>query len=184
MSIFVAAVRKELRGRVGFAIGVGPVTAGIGMSRCLSQVRPDCVILVGTAGRYSGGPPVGSIVGVERVLLGTGVAELGGGYAPLAPEPLRLDTHRFRDITEHSVTCLTVTAIGTSEAVVRAREQLAQVEHMECYAAAAACAAVGVPFCALLGITNDVGPNAHAQWLANRDQVEQDLFRAASALGL
>ena len=67
-------------------------------------------------------------------------------------------------------------------ALTAARGARWQVEHMESWSVAAAAEAAGVPFVALLGITNEVGPEAHAQWLANRAAVESAVRDAARSL--
>jgi purine-nucleoside phosphorylase len=60
------------------------------------------------------------------------------------------------------------TAITTDPGVAGALAAEGDVEHMEAFGVAWACARAGVPFAAVLGITNAVGPNAHAEWKANR----------------
>jgi purine-nucleoside phosphorylase len=79
---------------------------------------------------------------------------------------------------------LTVPAITTDPEMVTALTGAAggpwAVEHLEAAAVALACAAVGVPFACALGIANRVGPDAHAEWLANRAAAEAGA-RAAAA---
>jgi nucleoside phosphorylase len=43
---------------------------------------------------------------------------------------------------------------------------------MEAYGAAWACQQLRVPFAVVVGITNVVGPTAHAEWLARRFSVQ------------
>ena len=50
---------------------------------------------------------------------------------------------------------------------------------MEAYGAALACQDAGVPFCVVLGVANQVGPEAHAQWKAHRVEAEQAACRIA-----
>jgi len=57
-----------------------------------------------------------------------------------------------------------------------------QVEHLEAYGVACACAGADVPFLAILGITNLVGPDAHVQWLTHRNQAQDAARRAAATL--
>jgi nucleoside phosphorylase len=61
-----------------------------------------------------------------------------------------------------------------------ARATGAGAEHMEAYGVAAACAAVGVPFAAALGVANAVGARAREQWRAHH----RDASAAASGVVL
>jgi 3-methyl-2-oxobutanoate hydroxymethyltransferase len=47
---------------------------------------------------------------------------------------------------------------------------------------ALACQEAGVPFLAVLGIANEVGPQAHAQWRAHRAEAEAAARRAVGVL--
>jgi len=48
-----------------------------------------------------------------------------------------------------------------------ARLPACDVENLEAFAVARAAAAAGLPFAAILGISNNVGPSAHAAWKRN-----------------
>lgn len=179
---FVAAVSEELGDLRGAPVGIGPVRAALGAARLLAGERPSALVLVGTAGAYPGGPAVGSVVVARHIGLSEGIAELGLGYVPLAPGPITTDDSLRRRTALPEVDVLTVDAITTDRALTAARGARWQVEHMESWSVAAAAAAVGVPFVALLGISNEVGPDAHAQWLAHRRTVEAAARAAARAL--
>ncbi len=180
--MFVAAVKEELGDLRGAPVGIGPVRAALGAARLLAGARPSAVVLVGTAGAYPGGPPIGSVVVARHVGLSEGIGELGLGYVPLAPGPITTDDTLRRRAKLPEFDVLTVDAITTDRALTTARAARWQVEHMESWSVAAAAEAAGVPFVALLGITNEVGPDAHAQWLANRGAVESAVRDAARAL--
>ncbi len=171
----VAAVPEELCGHPGFAVGVGLVAAAATMSARLAADAPDAVVLVGTAGAYPGGPPIGSIVTARSVALGSGAAALGLGYVPQRPPSL--PAVPIPDLRRAAVVCCT--AITTDPALAEALGREGDVENMEAYAVAWACARAGVTFAAVLGITNAVGPDAHAQWKANRDQAQAAAVIAA-----
>lgn len=183
-ALVVAAVASELGDLPGAALGVGPVTAAASMGRLLATERPDAVVLVGSAGIYPGHPYTpGAVFGVHTLGLGTGLAAVGAGYVPLAPAPLAADPDLLRRLPCPATSALTVTAITTDAALARQRGERWVLEHMECYAAACACAQAGVPFVAILGVSNQVGPDAHAQWHANR-VAAQDAARAAARITL
>lgn len=177
MPLVLAAVAEELGPLAGEAIGVGPVAAAAATARLLAIRRPARVLLLGTAGAYPGGPAVGEVVTVSRTGLGSGTAALGRGYVPRAPAPLAgvpAPGHR-------AATVLTCVAITTDPALGAVFGIDWEIEHMECFGVALACAHEGIPWTALLGVTNEVGPAAHAQWRANRDAMQAAVVAAAGA---
>lgn len=175
----VAAVREELGGIDGAALGVGVVPAGIAAARLLSAERPDAVVLVGTAGAY-GDVPVGAVMAARRVGLVSGTATLGLGYVPLAPAPLDTDAALRAALALPEADVATLVAITTDPALAGRIGTDWQIEHMEAYGVAAACAAAGVPFAAVLAVTNRVGPAAHAEWRANRESCQRAAVAAVA----
>lgn len=73
-------------------------------------------------------------------------------------------------VPSHDV--LTVSAITTDPGITATYAKHWQIEHMEAWAVAWAAQQAGVPLVILLGVANQVGPNAHAEWLANREAAE------------
>ena len=55
-------------------------------------------------------------------------------------------------------------------------------EHLEAIGVALACKERGIPFVAVLGISNTVGADAHVQWLTHRDEAQQAARRAVLPL--
>jgi purine-nucleoside phosphorylase len=164
-------------------VGVGPVRAAAGTARFLATERPNALVLVGTAGTYGAHPP-GTVVVATEVLLDPDVARLGLGYVPLPPAPLRCDAGLVASVRPHvhaEARVLTVSAIANDPTLVTARAHDAEIEHMEAWAVAWACAEAGVPFVAVLGVSNAVGPGAHAQWRANREVAEAAARAAVAA---
>ena len=86
--LVVAAAAEELGDLHGDVLGVGPVRAAASAAKRLSGHRPSAVVLLGTAGRYPGGPPVGTVVSAEKIGWSEGVAVLGFGYVPKPLVPL------------------------------------------------------------------------------------------------
>jgi purine-nucleoside phosphorylase len=83
-------------------------------------------------------------------------------------------------LTPHDV--LTVGAVTTDLDLGERLGEGWTVEHLEAYAVAWACARSSIPFVAVLGITNTVGPDAHLQWLTHRDQAQSTAREAVQAL--
>lgn len=166
--LIVAAVAEELGTLPGLALGVGPVRAAAGMARALAERSPAGVVLVGSAGAYPRGPAVGSVVAGRRLGWADGASAAGLAYAPLMPP-----------VVEGAVVpgvppadVLTLPSITTDPGLVRALALGWQVEHLEAYAVAWACREAGIPCAVLLGISNEVGPDAHAQWRTHRGEAE------------
>lgn len=187
----VAAVPEELEPMAGSALGIGPIAAAARMSSLLATASaagrlPRCVVMVGSAGAYPGGPPIGRAVAASRIGWACGAAAVGLAYVPRAPEPIACDPRLVAaaaaaGLERHPV--LTVAAVSTDPALVAAFTALGwSVEHMEAFAAAHACAAHGVPFLAVLGVANEVGPDAHAQWLAHRAAAQAAAVDGARAV--
>ena len=128
---------------------------------------------VGTAGSYEGGPPVGSAIASARVGLSYGVAALGLGYVPRAPQPVEADPEMLDQLALPRHNVLTVGAVTTDTHLARRLSDDWSVEHLEAFAVALACKEAQIPFVAVLGIANTVGSDAHVQWLTNRDAAQQ-----------
>jgi purine-nucleoside phosphorylase len=178
MILFVAAVREELGDLPGEPLGIGPVLSAARMARVLAEQRPSGVVMVGTAGAYPGGPAIRKVCKARRVGLADGAAAMGLGYTPRPPVPIPCDRRLFSKVDAVEGDVLTVGAVSTDMVLAGRLSDGWQVEHLEAFGAAAACFDAGVPFLAVLGIANKVGPEAHAQWLVHRNAA-QDAARAA-----
>jgi purine-nucleoside phosphorylase len=180
--LVLAAVAEELGSLPGRTVGVGPVVAAATAAHLLTELRPDAVVLIGTAGSYRGGPPVGQACAARRVGLADGAATMGLGYVPRPPSPLPCDPRLLARANLPVVDVLNTGAITTDPVLAGRLADGWQVEHLEAFGVAAACAAARVPFVALLGIANQVGPDAHAQWLTHRNAAQDAAREAAAAL--
>lgn len=179
--ICVSAVAAELGELPGQPVGIGLCDALLGTAALLARHRPEGVVFVGTAGALPGSNlDIGAVIEARGVHLGDAALALGLGYSPRHPEPL-LAPARFGLRTADVMTNL---AITTDPALAAAYGERAQVEHMEAFGVALACARAGVPWACVLGLTNAVGPDAHAQWRANRGACEAAARRAVAAFVL
>lgn len=156
-------------------VGVGMPAAGAGATRALLDTMPRAAVLVGSAGVYPGRFAFvpGEVVLADSVALVDAAATAGRASLP--------DAMATRAATDPVLTV----ALGGELRRVRvaatpgitlddalARELGARsgcdVENLETLSVALACAGVGVPFAAVLAITNEVGAQGHAQWVANQ----------------
>lgn len=180
--LFVAAVPEELGDLPGEALGVGPVPAAARAATLIERRRPSAVVLVGTAGAYAGGPAIGSVIAAARVGLSFGVEALGLAYVPRPAPPVECDPALLERLPLPRHAVLTTGAITRDPELARRLSDGWTVEHLEAFAVGHACRAAGVPFVAVLGIANAVGPDAHAEWLANRERAEGAARAAVAGL--
>jgi purine-nucleoside phosphorylase len=180
--LVLAAAREELGDLAGEIVGVGPVPAGVCTAVLLERLAPSGVVLIGTAGAYPGGPPIGPAIAASRVGLSDGVAAMGLGYVPRPPPPVECDAALLARLGLPTQAVLTTGAITTDAGLARRLADGWTVEHLEAYAVGFACRAAGIPFVAVLGITNAVGPDAHAEWLTWRDAAQEAARRAIAPL--
>ena len=170
--MIVAAVAAELGPLPGYPLGVGPLRAAAEMARLLAEHKPPHVILIGSAGAYTAAHPIGAAFVSGALGTADGATTLGLAYTPLPPPPLQSDPVLQRALGAPVARVLTVAAISADPTLALKIGQGWDLEHMEAYGAALACAAAGVPFAAVLGVSNAVGPHAHSQWLAHRAAAE------------
>jgi purine-nucleoside phosphorylase len=175
----------ELRHTVHLrAAGVGMVEAALGTARAIAEQRVGAVIFVGTAGVYPNASKelrTGTAALASRLhLLSLGEIS-GAAYRPdVMPSHIEPDSDlagvlaATGDLPSARVACPVAITRDAATALQIAQSTHAELENLEAFAAARAAAKAGVPFAAVLGISNAVGPSAHQQWLKMGD-------RAASA---
>lgn len=181
--LLLAAAREELGALTGEVVGVGPVIAAAAAAALIERLRPDRVVLIGTAGAYPPlGPTIGTAIAAEEVGLSYGVAAMGLGYVPRPPAPVKCaeDMLRRLELPRHKV--LTTGAITTDPTLADRLSDGYTVEHLEAFGVAIACQQAGVPFVAVLGIANRVCPEAHSQWLTHRDAAQEAARQAVRPL--
>lgn len=171
---------KKQTGVVCIAAGIGAVDAAVGAAQAIALHQPRLVLFTGTAGGYHAEAPVGAVVIARRLHLVSTAAERGEGYLP-APLRTREETNRavrqgLLRAAGATAAALLVQDVATPLAITSkvalgrrlARDSGAGVENLEAFAVARAAARAGVPFGAVLGISNRVGPRAHAEWVRHQ----------------
>lgn len=187
--LFVVAHPSELVGIPGEIVGVGLVDSALGAARAIARFRagrPPAVVLLGSCGAYEGsGLAIGSLVAARTCTLACpGAAEGRAGW----PGPVHRHVHSddaWTDATGlRAVTVATTLSVTTDDALARAlaRDAVAQVENLEAFAVARACAEANVPFTAILGVTNTVGARGRQEWRAHAAEVAARVCAAARAL--
>jgi nucleoside phosphorylase len=187
--LVVAAWAPELRGlgrrlRDGrgrpverAVVGIGPVEAAEGTARALAAREPSLVVLVGTAGIYPRAtqrPAIGQVVVARAIHFVSLSAVRGLAYFPGPMPRVAATSARFRRLLARAsgaplgdVACPAAITRSASAATALARSTGAALENLEAFAVARAAAAARRPFVAILGVANQVGPRAHAQWAAH-----------------
>jgi hypothetical protein len=176
--LLVAPVREELGQLSGEVLGIGTVPAAVRMARIIQESRPSGVIMVGTGSAYVGGPAQGEAIKARRIGLASGTALMGLAYTPRPPAPVVCDPRLVARIDLPEVDVLTTHAVTTDPLLAGRLADGWQVEHLEAFGVAYACAQADVPFAAILGIACRAGPDAHTQWLTHRSAA-QDAARGA-----
>ena len=184
-SLLLAAFPPELAGmdaqppigwRVG-CTGLGALTAAVATARMLTALTPARVLFVGPCGAYDHRLAVGAFLRASDALaISLDVLE-GRAYRP------EHEVHRW-PATLDSVLPLPFPALsvavppGITRSLEGARRlaTFAAAEHLELTGVFAACHEAGIPCGAALVVANQVGPEAHGQWLANHERVSRALM--------
>ena len=172
-------------------VGVGLVEAAIGATASIEKHRPQKLVLIGTAGVFPAARaahPIGSVAVATTIHLASQAVVEKSAYLP-STLPARLDTHRgltraiqrISDAPDATVLCPLGITRTTRLARQRQRNPGAQLENLEAFAIARAAARARIPFTAVLGISNIVGPQGHTQWQANAAAAAARANRAVAA---
>ena len=174
--------------------GVGMVEAGIAAARLIDQHQPAAVLLVGTAGVYpgqSGSFTIGCAVVARRIALLPKILPGKHDFLPaVVPTEARSTPALARIVRKASglefadVACplgITATAKAASSAAALSGCAL---ENLEAFAVARAAATAKVPFAAILGIANRVGPSGHKEWQAHAKAAAESACLAVLATAL
>jgi purine-nucleoside phosphorylase len=177
------------------AAGIGVVDAAVGAARAIAACAPRFVLFIGTAGSYGAAPPIGGVAIARHILLASTAVVRGDGYLP-GPLITRVTTDaRWRrdlvaaggGVTDATVVVADVAtplAITKAAALTRrlARATGAAVENLEAFGVGRAALRAGVPFGAVLGISNRVGPRAHDEWVRHQARATRAASEVAGAL--
>jgi purine-nucleoside phosphorylase len=164
------------------AIGIGLVEAAAGTAAALlePQARPELLVLVGSAGALPGsGLDVGTVCAVDTAVL----AERSCEYLP-EPQPRIAEASRSLVVRAAAAglearRCVSGLGVTRSSEEAGRLAKSAALEHLECFAVLRVAAHLGVPAIAILSVANQVGPSAHAEWMANRQRAEAAAQAAA-----
>lgn len=174
-----APAQRRVRARVTcHPVGIGAIDAAAGAAQALAHHAPRVVLFVGTAGTYGAKPSLGAPAVARTLHLASSAVIAGRAYFPgplwrrAATDPTVRRTLLAAAVGA-AVEADVATPLGITTAQALAARLAAatgaSLENLEVFAVARAAAAAGVPFGAVLGTANRVGPTAHEQWLRHRE---------------
>jgi nucleoside phosphorylase len=158
-------------------LGVGLVEAAIAMTQCVARHQPSAALLIGTCGAFERPSALalapGAVVTGARVRLLDGSTVEGTAALPTPMPAEAIFDAALRDALvaagAKSVQIANTVGITTDDALAsrlwRAGDH--DVEHLEAFAFARACAAAELPCGVALGVANMVGARGREEWLAN-----------------
>jgi nucleoside phosphorylase len=171
-------------------VGIGLVAAALGATAVLHDLRPVAVVLVGTCGAYASRV---SNLAIGDVVLGRRVVLAGPSFASGAsqfPAPMATSLELDGPLSEAlcdgrpcaSATIATTLGVTVDDesAMKTSAASGAQVEHLESFSVAAACARARVPLAVALSVANLVGSGAREQWRAHHHEASE---KAANWIG-
>jgi futalosine hydrolase len=165
--------------------GFGPVVAAARTAHLIAEHRPERVLLVGIAGRFTDTLAIGEAYAFERVACHGIGAGSGDAFVPAESlgwpqwpgdqsdpatrigDSLSYTTGRLPAAAPRAGLLLSACAASADDADVRSRLQLfpdAAAEDMEGFAVAAACRLAGVPLDIVRGISNVAGDRDTSRW--------------------
>lgn len=174
-------------------LGVGLVEASIAMTRCIIREEPSAALLLGTCGAFGTALPVGAVVTGARVTI-VDASVIDGTAALPAPMPAEATFDQgLHDALvgagARSVQIANTVGITTDDALAArlargSADAAVDVEHLEAFAFARACAVARIPCAAALGVANVVGSKGRAEWLVGHARASQEAADVAwRALG-
>ena len=184
--LLLAAVSSELAGLDSFpptgwqvrCTGVGVVMASIVTSKLLMTLKPSRVLVVGTCGSYDKNHLlVGDFLIVSEAISTSLDLFKGRAYRPVIEQYRWLATLNVPVDLDFPILPVAVTP-GVTMTIGGAKllSSIAVAEHLELTGIFAACHEADIPCGAILAVANQVGPKAHAQWLANHEIVSHMLI--------
>ena len=178
--LVVAAWEPELttfRGlcpdRISAAVGIGLVDAAAGTAQCVIRHAPQRLVFLGTAGASPGsGLGIGDVVVARSVVLTDASAVEGRAALPFLTR-LDLDpelVEGFVSAGARAVTVANTLGITTDDHLAGTLAASGEVEHLEAFAVARACALAALPCALVLGIANVVGARGREEWRAHHEE--------------
>lgn len=169
------------------AAGIGPSAAAFGLTHFLEDYQPELIITLGTAG----------IINTKKLKIGdiaiaTKAGVDSGAKDVFTPKPCatiywQIPKGRLSYNTSlplrNPVSVFCPQEISCTEAKRRVLARAGyDAENLELYAFAFVAQKFKIPMVSLLGLTNTIGPKAHAEWVKNEETVVERLAEITKEL--
>jgi nucleoside phosphorylase len=159
-------------------VGIGLPLAALGVADAMRRYAPRAVVMVGTCGAYLGrGLSIGDVVVGRRLQLVSAAAVEGRGAFPGPMSVVAEGDRSFFQIFVRSgakeVDIATTLSITTDDDLAGriANAHGCDVEHLEAFAVALACAPLRLPVATVLGVANMVGATGRDEWQKHHREV-------------
>lgn len=159
-------------------LGVGLVSAASSISSILENQSITRILFTGTCGLLTPTPiALGAIVRAKTIYSGDVTSFTGENFIPDIM-PITVTPTRFMKPKTPLQDCdvfspLSITHSTGGADVLRKRFPDGVAENLECFAVAWNAAQREIPFEAILGVSNTIGPVGHAEWLTHHERVSQ-----------
>ncbi|MBX3188483.1 MAG: hypothetical protein KF819_15820 [Labilithrix sp.] len=155
-------------------VGVGLVEAAIGLTRCILRHEPSHALLIGTCGAFEEAAPLGSVVTASGAsLVDRSLLARASELPPPMPSRAAFDAALHDALVAagaRSVHIANTVGITVDDALAAELGGSGDVEHLEAFAFARACAAAGLACGVALGVANRVGSRGRDEWKATHER--------------
>ncbi len=158
------------------ALGIGYLDAALNLERIIKKNDLKQIIFLGTAGSFNKNHD--EIVEVESTELLNIGSNLDISYpAKHGRYEVYKTEKKLSDLkTCHCLTTAEITKDSAfAELISKKYDDEILLENLELYGLAKVASEAGIPWNALLGVTNSIGENAHEEWKVNHERVSKNL---------
>lgn len=159
-------------------VGIGAIAAASTTTTLIAHHHPTHILFTGTCGILTPSSiSIGDIVRAKTIYSGDIGALSGDNHLPEVMNtpitPTQFITPKNK-IPQYDVFCpLAITHSETGAALLRHNFPSGVAESLECFAVAWCAVQHQIPFEALLGVSNTIGPNGHAEWKDHHEHVSR-----------
>lgn len=159
-------------------LGVGLVSAASRISSIMEYLSVSRILFTGTCGILTPHPiSIGDVVRAKMVYSGDIETFSDENHIPdtmpTAVPPARFMTPKTTVHDCDVLSPLSITHSKNGADVLRKQFPDGIAENLECFAVAWNAEQRGIPFEAILGVTNTIGPDGHIEWITHHEDVSK-----------
>lgn len=151
-------------------VGTPRAVAALSKALMLGQMQGstvEAVLFVATAGTYSSTFALGRAYLVSKAHWTDGDLLLGRSYLPRLQKGYESLNSCLQPFSDEKISAISTPGISLDEELSRKLCEVGTLENLELYGVAMAAQDFGIPWGAVLGVSNMVGPGAHSEWKEN-----------------